>query len=200
MGSMDIMDAISKRRSVRKFIDKDIGRDILEKIIGAGVMAPSPKNMQNWKFIVVSGAKKGEMLDIMKKGIENIKTIDQLSEGREYFIASLEHTMGIMKEAPVTVFVINTANKHVLGQTMQEKFYEMANIQAIGAAIQNMLIAACGYGIGSLWISDIFFAYYDFCKWFNTDDQLVAAVSFGYFEDTVRRKKRKKLEEVVEWR
>jgi nitroreductase len=197
---MDIMDAIPKRRSVRKFIDKDISRAVLEKIIGAGLMAPSPKNMQNWKFVVVSKAKKDEMLDIMKKGIENIKTIDELSAGRDYFIASLEHTMGVMKEAPVTIFVINTANKYALSQTMQEKFYEMANIQAIGASIQNMLITASSYGIGSLWISDIFFAYYDFCKWFNTDNQLVAAVSFGYFEDTVRRKKRKKLEEVVEWR
>jgi nitroreductase len=197
---MDLMDAISKRRSVRKFIDKDIGRDILEKIIGAGIMAPSPKNMQNWKFIVVTGETKSEMLALMKKGIENINSIDELSAGRDYFIASLEHTMGIMQTAPVTIFVINTGNKHVLSQTMREKFYEMANIQAIGASIQNMLLAACGYGIGSLWISDIFFAYHDFCKWFNTDDQLVAAVSFGYFEDTGRRKKRKKLEEVVEWR
>jgi nitroreductase len=197
---MDLMDAIAKRKSVRKFINKDINRDILEKIIGAGIMAPSPKNMQNWKFIVVTKDTKSEMLAVMKKGIENIKSIDELSAGRDYFLASLEHTMGIMNDAPVTVFVINTANKHVLTQTMQEKFYEMANIQAIGAAIQNMLIVAGSYDIGSLWISDIFFAYYDFCKWFNTDNQLVAAVSFGYFEDTVRRKKRKKLEEIVEWR
>jgi hypothetical protein len=32
--------------------------------------------------------------------------------------------MGIMQTAPVTIFVINTANKHVLTQAMQEKFYE----------------------------------------------------------------------------
>jgi nitroreductase len=197
---MDLMDAISKRRSVRKFIDKDIGRDILEKILSAGVMAPSPKNRQSWKFIVVTKDTKGELFAIMKKGIENINSIEELSAGREYFLASLEHTMGIMAEAPVTIFVINTGNKHALSQTMREKFYEMANIQAIGASIQNMLLAACSYGIGSLWISDIFFAYHDFCKWFNTDDQLVAAVSLGYFEAPVRRKKRKKLEEVVEWR
>jgi nitroreductase len=43
--------AISKRRSIRKFLTKNIDKDIIEKILKAGITAPSAKNIQSWKFI-----------------------------------------------------------------------------------------------------------------------------------------------------
>jgi nitroreductase len=76
----------------------------------------------------------------------------------------------------------------------------MADIQSIGAAIQNMLLTAHALGLGSLWINDIFFAYQDLCSWLQTDQELVAAVSFGYPGEDPQPRARKALDEVVEWR
>ena len=47
------MDIIFKRRSVREYLDKEILDSDIEKIIKAGVMAPSAKNQQPWSFIVI---------------------------------------------------------------------------------------------------------------------------------------------------
>ncbi|MEW6615744.1 MAG: nitroreductase family protein [Thermodesulfobacteriota bacterium] len=59
---MDIFEAILKRRSIRKYMDKDIPDEILEKILEAGTWAPSSCNEQLWNFIVVKSKETRERL------------------------------------------------------------------------------------------------------------------------------------------
>ncbi len=47
------MDIINKRRSIRKYENKEIGQDVLEKIVRAGMQAPSAINQQPWHFFVI---------------------------------------------------------------------------------------------------------------------------------------------------
>jgi nitroreductase len=197
---METTAAIENRRSIRKFIDKEIDQSVIEKILAAGILAPSGKNAQPWKYIVVTGKNKAEMLKTMKEGIENEKSGNGIIMHHKQVSTSVEYTMKIMEEAPITIFVLNTVEKLKLNQTIEEKLGEMVNLQSIGASIQNMLLAAFDYGIGSLWICDIFFAYRELSKWLNTDQQLVAAVSFGYADEKPAARPRKKMEDVVEWR
>lgn len=49
---------IFERRSNRKFLDKAIPKELVEEILEAAIKAPSPKNRQPWKFIIVSGNEK----------------------------------------------------------------------------------------------------------------------------------------------
>jgi nitroreductase len=51
---MDIEQAILKRRSIRMFQNRDVPLQALEKIINAGIHAPSNCNVQGWRFIVVN--------------------------------------------------------------------------------------------------------------------------------------------------
>ena len=48
-------DIIYNRRSIRKFLNKSIPKDIIEEIIKAGIVAPSAKNRQPWKYLIYSG-------------------------------------------------------------------------------------------------------------------------------------------------
>ena len=50
---MDVMDAIRTRLEVRDYADKSIPSDVLDCILDAGRLAPSGKNYQHWRFIVV---------------------------------------------------------------------------------------------------------------------------------------------------
>lgn len=195
---MNTMDAITARRSIRKFTNKEIPEDILEKILLAGLESPSAKNRQPWKYVVITNKSKDTMLEIMKNGIEREKQIQ--IESKRKTVSSAENTLRIMSEAPITVFIINTDNDFLLQTTIEEKFYEIANIQSIGASIQNMLLEATELEIGSLWICDIFSAYDGLCKWLNTDKQLIAAISFGYADESPNKRPRKKIEDITEWR
>jgi nitroreductase len=71
------------------------------------------------------------------------------------------------------------------------------DIQSIGAAIQNMLLAAEDQGLGSLWICDVFIAYEELCKWLDEKGELIAAVSFGYADESPAARLRKPKSEVV---
>jgi len=50
----DLVDTILTRRSIRKYESKPIPKEVLEKILEAGRMAPSAMNRQSWHFVVVT--------------------------------------------------------------------------------------------------------------------------------------------------
>ena len=50
---MDIYEAIEKRYSVREYQDKSVEEDKLQRVLNAGRVAPSARNRQEWKFVVV---------------------------------------------------------------------------------------------------------------------------------------------------
>jgi nitroreductase len=199
---MDTLTALSQRRSIRKFLNKEIDNKIIEKILEAGIMAPSSKNSQPWKFVVVTNKDKDGMFKVMKTGMAIEKSGNGLytdADNKE-FIRGAEYTLKIMEAAPITIFVINTGNKILYNRTDGEVFMEMVNIQSIGASIQNMLLAASEYGIGNLWICDIFLAYKELRKWLNTGQQLIAAISLGYPNENPPSRPRKSINVLVEWR
>ena len=61
--------SIYNRRSIRKYLDKQVSKEMIEQMIDAGRMAPSAKNRQPWKYIVLGGENKLEFLEHMWKGI-----------------------------------------------------------------------------------------------------------------------------------
>jgi len=51
---MEFKEVVAKRRTVRQFKDKAVEREKIERIIEAGVMAPSFDHARKWHFIVIS--------------------------------------------------------------------------------------------------------------------------------------------------
>lgn len=188
---MNTLETIAARRSIRKFKDAPIQEELLQKILDAAIQAPSACNRQPWRFVVVQGEQRTEMLRIMREEITRDK-----ARGED--IGSAEWSAQVMEQAPVTVFVFNPDGlrpwrKH----TVEQMFRDVLDIQSIGAAIQNMLLAAEDQGLGSLWICDVFIAYEELCKWLDEKGELIAAVSFGYADESPAARLRKPKSEVV---
>lgn len=53
---MDLFEAIEKRYSVRSFKDEPVAEGKLRRVLDAGRAAPSARNLQQWKFVVVRDA------------------------------------------------------------------------------------------------------------------------------------------------
>jgi len=188
---MDTLTAIAARRSVRRFKDDPIPEEKLDAILKAASQAPSGKNRQPWRFIVVKADKRPEMVRLMRGGIDASK-----AQGRE--TGSAEWTIKVMERAPVTVFIFNPEGiepwkAHTTGQM----FDDVVDIQSIGAAIQNMLLAAQDLGIGSLWICDVFSAYESLQSWLGEKGEMIAAVSLGYANESPDARPRKPMGDVV---
>jgi len=55
---MELLEAISTRRSIRKYTEKDVSDEMINKIIRAAMMAPSAGNQQPWHFIITRDREK----------------------------------------------------------------------------------------------------------------------------------------------
>ena len=53
---MDVYDAVSSRRATRRFTDKPVSKDVLERVFAAAARAPSGANLQPWNIYVLTGA------------------------------------------------------------------------------------------------------------------------------------------------
>jgi nitroreductase len=190
---MNTLQAIAARRSIRRFKEDPLPDEVLQNILTAGIQAPSGKNRQPWRFHVVKGDKRAEMVRVLRTGINKAK-----AEGED--LGSSEGSANIMEQAPVTVFVFNPDGVHPwLTRSIGQMFTDVVNIQSIGAAIQNMVLAAQDQGIGSLWICDVFYAYEELCEWLGAEGQMIAAVSFGYPDESPAARPRMPVSEVTRW-
>ena len=191
---MHVIQAIEKRRSIRRFKADSLPKESVEAILEAARLAPSGKNRQPWRFVVVQGEERKQMSAHLAQGLA-------LAKAQGHATGSAENTFRIMGEAPVTVFVFAPEDSAPwTEQTIMQRIMRIVDIQSVGAAIQNMLLRAQELGIASLWICDTFSAYDALCKWLGRDSLLVAAVSLGYADEAPAARPRIPLEDLVEWR
>lgn len=59
---MDLLDVIKSRRSIRRYTKAEVNNDVVEKIIEAGMYAPSAVNKQPWHFIVFNDKEQGRQI------------------------------------------------------------------------------------------------------------------------------------------
>lgn len=193
--------AISGRRSIRKYKNTPVKREMIEQVLQAGLYAPSSKNRQPWRFTVTSGKAKKALLGAMRKGLDREKNKEALLPGSRQYLGGAEHTLKIMEQAPVVIFVTNPLGISLFETLSPEaRVYEICNAQSVGAAIENMSLAAAGLGLGSLWICDTYFAYQELKDSLDAQGELFAAVALGYADEAPPKRPRKALEETVEWR
>ena len=121
----DVIEAIEQRRSVRSFNGDPVSEATVGRLVEAALRAPSAGNLQPWQLMIVYG------------------------EETRRSLASACRNQNFIAEAPVNIVVILEQGKSqdVYGQLGQKYQY-----QDIGAAIENMLLAATGYGLATCWV------------------------------------------------
>ena len=189
---MKNMGNIEDRKSIRKYKKKKVEREKIEAVLTAGLQAPSPKNRQPWRFVIISDEKKKQELVVSMRNCIHMQVKEKAD--REDICASLE-TLDIIEQAPVLILVCyeyGMVKQHDDGVNwpIVAKDLEVVELQAIGAAVENMLLKAEELGIGSLWCADILYAYEIVSKY--SSRPIVSAVCLGYKDEmpTVRVKKK----------
>jgi len=120
---METLECIKTRRSVRKFLDKEVPQDVLREILKAARWAPSAGNRQPWRFVVTQDR-------------EKIRTFDP------YF-----HQPWV-EQAPAVL--VACVNPHDTWATYDER--DDCFVLDTAAAIQNVLLAIHDFGLGAVWV------------------------------------------------
>ncbi len=188
----DALEVIRERRSIRRFQDRPVPRELIEEILDLTVQAPSAKNSQPWRFVVLEGARCAELARRMQHRASALA--DQGEDS-----GSLAWSAQVVAQAPVTIMVFNAAAPPEIPVEFHND-YQFVMTQSTGGAIQTMLLAAQALGLGSLWICDVLYLVEEIGSWLgHPEDVLIAAVSLGYADETPRARPRRPWREVTEW-
>lgn len=206
---MEKLDFIYKRHSVRKFKDIPIPREDIERILEAAINAPSGKNAQNWYFVVVTNKEKieGVAHEIEKKNTflcEKIKDEKEKAKFGKFLKFST-----FFRNAPALILVYAT-DYPITGLNVIK---EMANpeetasllkpdpgIQNIGAAMENLLLAAAALGYGTCWMTSQNYASREITEYLGFDKEgyfLAAITPLGIPEVEPKSPERKSFKEVT---
>lgn len=200
---MKAIEAIYQRKSTRNFKSENLDDEILDDILKAGLQAPSPKNDQPWHFLVIKNYEmKNEIASILESQLNELKKKNErMGIERKDVICGFE-TVHAIRRASVIVFVYLDTNAYEVHNdgvewTLDARDVECTHIMSVGAAIQNMLLAATEKGVDSLWIGDVFFAYNRLKAYLGEEGCIMAAVALGYASETSYKSSRKEINEVV---
>ncbi len=133
---MDLFDAIKTRRSIRKYIDKQVEEDKLQAVLEAVRAAPSWANLQCWRLVVV-------------KDKATREKIGELSYVESYFAPKgykSNPSRKALADAPVVIVLCADPEKS--GVLWQQNYY----LVDAGLAAENLMLAARGQGLGTVFV------------------------------------------------
>lgn len=188
---------IESRKSIRKFKKDMPPKVVIERLLMAAFHAPSGKNRQNWRFFVVTGAKRDEYLSYSQKSWLGIKDVLQsrLKPSLYEFTERFFYTLG---DAPVIIFCYSQ-------NTPDERYH--TSVGSVYMAVQNLNLACQVEGLGCCTMGapleikeevDRFLGVTERDDYKRGELELLCAVVLGY-PDHVPPKAPRQTEDRVHW-
>lgn len=143
---MEFYEVINKRRSIRQFEDKEIPREVLERILDAGLKAPSSNHQRRWELVTLTD--KSVILE-MARFIRPYpcRIQEPKSPQQEMFQIAYPRQRSMIEEAAC---VILPCFKQKYPLSEDKNGYGLMDYGAAWALIENMLLAATAEGLGSV--------------------------------------------------
>lgn len=149
---MDIWEALTTRRSIRRYLPDAIPRELVEQLLNAAIWAPSAHNRQPWRFVVIDQPETKEQLaramgdrlrqDLSADGVD--PAVIEQDAARSYsritsapLLMLLCLSMGDMDHYPDA---LRASREHTMA------------VQSAAMAGQNLLLAAHAAGLGACWM------------------------------------------------
>lgn len=201
MDPLQVKRLIKTRRTIRKFLQKEVEREKIEELIEAATWAPSAHNSQPWRFFVITSEKTKEAFSLaMARKWERDLRQDKVDESIIEQLIKDSHERFISSPIIIVVF-IDMSEMQKYPDEIRNNYEKVMAIQSASAAVQNLILLAHAFGLGSNWRCAPLFAQEEVKKVLkvNSSWEPIAAVSIGYPEETPQAPKRKSVEEVVVW-
>ncbi len=169
---MECLDAIKGRRSVRRFKDSAVAKEIIEELLNAAQMAPSAGNLQARDFIVVSN-----------------KITKQKLTG-----AALDQSF--IEQVPFVIVVVANIER---SSRIYKARGELYAIQDATAGVMNLMLAAHAKGLATCWIGA--FDEHAVSDLLGIPNKVkpVAIIPVGYPDEKPAAPHRVGLDKVVHW-
>ncbi len=174
---MDFLDLVKARQSVRKYLNKPVEREKIERCLEAARLAPSASNSQPWSFIVIDEPK-------LKEAVAK-ETFSQLISFNHFSL-----------QAPVLVILISERSGFLnkVAEAIKDKQFGLIDI---GITAEHFCLQATEEGLGTCILG--WFNEKGVKKLLNIPlkKRVELIITVGYTEsDKIRPKKRKEMDQI----
>ncbi len=153
-GATEVLATIDRRRSVRRFEERDVDDALIQRLLEAANSAPSAHNQQSWRFIIVRGERKARLVELIAA------RSGQFPRPASVLLRMASRTIAT---APVVIAVANSGELIRHGEELFNlhtggihDFFRIMEIQSSAAAVENLLLAATSLGLATVWLGILF--------------------------------------------
>lgn len=164
---MELMQAIRERRSIRAYAETPVEKEKLFEVLKAGRLAPSSRNEQEWKFVVVQ---------------------DKLRIEKLYHACREEK---FVLEAPVVIAACGTKPHYVM------RCGQHASPIDVSIAVTHMILRAVDLDLGTCWLGSFYENKVKAALEIPHEVRVIAVVTLGYPRFQPQPTSRKPLEDIV---
>lgn len=144
--------ALAGRRSVRQFSPRPLEPALVEEVIAAACLAPSPHHSRPWRFVILSADARARLTEAMGKHWHQDLERNGMEEARIRRLLARSRARLIATPVLILAAVVGQA-QHAWPDQRRQRAEELMFVQSVGAAVENMMLAAHARGLGSHWIS-----------------------------------------------
>lgn len=142
-----VYEVMQTARSVRKYADRPIPREVLAKVVQCGTFASNPRNTQPWQFIVVDDSStKQKFCDLISyRATEVEAVIPKLStDSKKRMYQGAADLIRSMGTVPAIIFICGVSMDYGPGFDSREMV-----LSSVFSSAQNILVAARAAGLGA---------------------------------------------------
>jgi coenzyme F420-0:L-glutamate ligase/coenzyme F420-1:gamma-L-glutamate ligase len=187
---IDTLNILSERRSVRKYLPREVPNELVKRVLLAGGRAPSAHNAQPWRFIVIADPSVKRALAL---AMAEAWAVDLIRDGFAVEAEKRKTRIEQFEKAPVIIVAcLTTEDMRKFNDVRRQNCERDLAIQSLGAALENLLLAAHALGLGACWFSAPCFCKETVRKTLNIPGSIEpeALVVMGYPAETPPKTKR----------
>jgi nitroreductase len=138
--SMTAFETIKNRRSIGKMTEHRPTRKQIAQILEAATHAPNHHKVEPWKFFVLAGKSRADLGEVMAKALA--ERLGDVTNDKAQAMLNKERTK--LLRSPVVIVAVAESPQ-------QSNVLAIENIEAVAAAVQNMLLTAEELGLAAMW-------------------------------------------------
>jgi len=194
----ETLQTIQSRHSIRAFTDRPVAEEDILTLLQAANTAPSAHNQQAWRFIVIRGEKKRQLVELIN---------DKLPKFPRAASVLLRMAARSIAGAPAVIAVANTGDliEHgtrlfQVAPEMGHDFFRTMEIQSSAAAVQNLLLAATSLGLATVWLGILYLIKDDIRPLLGEPKgEFMAVIPVGYAAHGSKGPAKRPLEAIVKY-
>lgn len=143
---MEFYEVIEKRHSIREFQDKPIQRDVLERILNAGLKAPSSNHQRQWELLTITDKNTIKTVAKIVKPYY-CRITEPKTPQQDMFKIAYPLQRKMIEESACVILPYFKCKYDLKSETNN---YGLMDFAAAWALVENLLLAATAEGLGSV--------------------------------------------------